>query len=204
MTDRDAPPATATNAAAGPSAADTIRPLLRVRQIRQFTDEPLTDDELHALTEVARWTGSSKNTQPWHFIVIRDRSMIGTIAELGMPQTRSLHTAVAAIAIVLPDRTDEPRAELSHAYDDGRVAERLLIAASFLGLGAGIAWVSGDVRQGVRELLSLPDDRMVRTIVSLGHPSTEARRLRLPPGQARRPCEELVFVERWPHEGEPA
>ena len=43
------------------------------RQYREFTDEPPTEAELHALTEVARWSGSSRNSQPWRFIVIRDQ-----------------------------------------------------------------------------------------------------------------------------------
>ena len=35
-----------------------------------------------ALLELARWTGSSKNTQPWHFIVVRDRGQIARLAAL--------------------------------------------------------------------------------------------------------------------------
>ena len=43
---------------------NSVRPLLRVRQMRQFTDEMPTDEELGAIADVARWSGSSKNTQP--------------------------------------------------------------------------------------------------------------------------------------------
>ena len=53
---------------------ERVRPLLRARQVREFTPEPPTDADLEALTEVARWTGSSRNSQPWRFIVIRDPS----------------------------------------------------------------------------------------------------------------------------------
>jgi nitroreductase len=163
--------------------------------MREFTDEPMTDDELEAITEVARWSGSSRNEQPWRFIVIRDLDTVRKIAEGGLPQTRSLRTAMAAIAIVLPD---EPGRQLSRAYDDGRAAERMLIAASMLGLGGGIAWVRPDVRDFVRQLLGLPADRFVRTIMALGHPTEAARRPKSAPGKARLPREELIFQERWP------
>jgi nitroreductase len=83
-----------------------VRPLLRVRQTREFEPEVPTDEELGAIADVARWSGSSTNTQPWRFIVIRDREVIARIHEAGMPQTRSLATAPAAIAIVLPDDDD--------------------------------------------------------------------------------------------------
>jgi nitroreductase len=164
--------------------------------MREFTDEPLTDGELEAITEVARWSGSSTNEQPWRFIVIRNVDAIRKIAEGGLPQTRSLRTAMGAVAIVLPE---EPSRQLSRAYDDGRAAERMLIAASILGLGGGIAWIRPDVRDLARNLLALPVDRFVRTIIALGHPTEAARRPKSAPGKARLPREELIFEERWPN-----
>ncbi len=73
----------------------------------------------------------------------------------------------------------------------------MLIAASFLGLGAGIAWVRTDIRPVVSELLGLPEDRFVRTIIALGHPTDAAREPKSAPGQARLPRAETVFHERY-------
>jgi hypothetical protein len=67
-----------------------------------------------------------------------------------------------------------------------------------LGLGSGISWIRSGFQPAVREILGLPDDRIVRTIMSLGHPSEAARRPKAAPGQARRPRAEIVFEERWP------
>jgi hypothetical protein len=83
------------------------------------------------------------------------------------------------------------------AYDDGRVAERLLVAASILDIGAGISWIRSDVRPVVQPLLAIPDGWMVRTIVQLGHPTAAARAPKSAPGQARLPRDETVFEERW-------
>lgn len=163
--------------------------------MREFTDEPLTDAELDAITDVARWTGSSRNNQPWRFITIRDPDTIQRLEAAGLPQTRSLKTATAAIAIVL---VADPQRLVADAYDDGRAAERMLIAAGMLGLAAGITWVRGDVLPAVREILELPEDRMVRTIMSLGHPSEAARAPKSAPGEARLPRSESIFAERLP------
>ncbi len=176
------------------SPADRVRPLIRTRQYREFTDEPLDPAALEAITEVARWSGSSSNQQPWRFIVIRSRETLQRVAEAGQPQTRPLLTAATAIAIALP--ADRDRA-ISHAFDDGRAAERVLIAASMLELGAGISWIRADVRDAVREILGLPADWFVRTIVSVGHPTEAARRPKSVPGQARLPREQIVFEEHW-------
>jgi nitroreductase len=175
--------------------SELVRPLIRTRQIREFTDEPVSEADLAALADVARWSGSSSNTQPWRFIVIAEEATLRAIAGAGMPQTRSLRTAMAAIAIALPD---EQGAAVSHAYDEGRAAERILIGAHMLGLGAGIAWLLAPARGAVQELLHVPGEWRIRTVVAIGHPSEAALRPKSAPGQARLPRDEVVFNERWP------
>jgi len=166
-----------------------------VRQMREFTSRRVTKAELEAITEAARWSGSSRNEQPCRFIAVRDKATIRHIAELGLPQTRGLPTASAAVVIVMPD---EPERERSRAFDDGRAAERMLIAAHMLGLGGGISRVRADVRDGINKVLGLPANRSVRTIVAIGHPSESALAPKTKPGMARLPREEVVFNERWP------
>lgn len=175
--------------------SEAVRPLLRVRQVREFTDTPVDPAALDLIADAARWSGSSRNTQPWRFIVIREPATMRALAEAGLPQTRSLATAGAAIAIVLPM---EPGSGVMHGYDEGRAAERMLIAAFLLDLAAGIAWIRSEVRPAVAGLLGLPQDRFVRTVVAIGHPTESARRPKSAPGEARLPREETVFSERWP------
>jgi nitroreductase len=175
--------------------ADKLRPLRRTRQFREFTAEPVAKASIDAIADVGRWSGSSQNTQPWRFIVISDPSVLRQLAPIGMPSTRSLQSATAAIAIVLPD---EKGKQVSYAFDEGRAAERMLIAAGMIDLGAGIAWVRADIRDAVGKMFDLPADRFIRTIVVLGHPTEAARRPKSAAGSARLPREETVFEGRWP------
>lgn len=177
------------------SPLDIVKPLIRVRQMREFTGKRVTNAELEAITEVARWTGSSRNEQPLRFIVLRDRETIKQIAELGLPQTRGLPTANVAIAIVVPD---EPERALSRAFDDGRAAERILIAANLLGLGGGISRVRPDVRGPINEFVNLPPNRSVLTIVAIGHPTPEALEIKSAPGTARLERDRVICEDRWP------
>ena len=172
--------------------ADRLRPLRRTRQYREFEPTPLSEAELDAIADVARWTGSSRNSQPWRFLVLRDPSMLRALHDAGLPQTRGLATAPAAIAIVLSAEDSQ-----HDAYDDGRVAERILIAASMLGLGGGISWIRKDVRPAAAAILGLPEARMVRTIVQLGHPTAAALAPKAAPGTARLPFDEVVVRGRW-------
>jgi len=163
--------------------------------MREFTTRRVTRAELDAITEVARWSGSSRNEQPCRYVALRDLDTITRIAELGLPQTRGLPTATAAVAIVVPD---EPERESSRSFDDGRAAERMLIAANLLGLGGGISRLRADVREAIGNLLGLPPNRSVRTIVGLGHPSADALQPKSRPGAARLPREEVIYEEHWP------
>ncbi|MFI5226687.1 MAG: nitroreductase family protein [Candidatus Limnocylindrales bacterium] len=181
--------------AARPTPGERTRSLRRVRQIREFASRPLTDAELDAIVDAARWSGSSRNVQPWRFIVLREVEPLRRLAEIGTPQTIPLATAVAAIALVVPA---DPADAVWVAYDEGRATERILIAAGELGLGAGITWIRRDIEPPVAALLGLPEDRIVRTIVAIGHPSEAALRPKSAPGTARLPRTEVVFSERWP------
>jgi nitroreductase len=172
--------------AARPAAESVLRALRRTRQVRKFTDEPVSETDLTAILEVARWTGSSENLQPWTFIVIRDRANLERLAQLA-PYAR--HVAGAAVAIALAMNGDNIEWD---TYDEGRVAERILISAGALGLGAGIGWAIESEQPQVAAFLGLSAPQFVRTIVSLGHPTERARQPRSAPGAARRPLAEVV------------
>jgi nitroreductase len=176
------------------AAAEVVRPLLRVRQVRSFTDDPVDPATVDAIVDAARWSGSSRNSQPWRFVVVRERETLRRMGEAGLPQTRAVGTAATAVAIAMEQ---EQGAAVSHAYDEGRAAERMLIAASLLGLGAGIAWFRSEARPLVGELLGLPEGRFVRTVVAIGHPTRAAREPKVAPGTARLPRTETVFRERY-------
>lgn len=173
-------------------ARELAAQLRKVRQIRQYRPDLVPDDVVAELLEVARWTGSSRNTQPWHFIVVTDKEQLRQISEIRTP-INWVAKAPLAIAIVLDGEN-----EASEAYDEGRVTERLLIGAQFLGLGGGTAWF-GDAaqQQQGKVVLGIPSERTARSVVVLGYP-TSARDPR--PGAVaggRKPLSEIVSYGRW-------
>jgi nitroreductase len=126
------------------------------------------------------------NRQSWSFILVRRRADLEHLAELA-PNAK--HVAGAAVAIAIAMGGDNPEWD---AYDEGRVAERILIAAGALGYGAAIGWAIEAFRPRVAEVLHLTSPAFVRTIISLGHPSAAGRAPKSAPGAARRPLEDLV------------
>ena len=168
-------------------AAAIARELRRVRQIRQYRPDHVPDEIVQELLEVARWTGSSRNTQPWHFIVLSDPEQRRRISDV-RAAINWVAEAPLAIAIVL-----DGRSHLSEAYDEGRVTERLLDAARFFGLGGGTAWFGDDGQQrAARAILGVPEERVARSVVALGYPVTSADPRPNPTEGGRRPLSDLV------------
>jgi nitroreductase len=168
-----------------------IEQLRTVRQIRQYAPDPVPDDVVAQLLQVARWTGSSKNGQPWHFVVVQDRDALRRISQL-RPNINWLAGAPLAIAIAL----DGPGT--SEAYDEGRVTERLLVAAHALGLGGGTAWFGDDAQQGeAKRILGIPADRTARSVVAIGTPISVKDPRPNPRAGGRKPLSEIVSHERW-------
>jgi nitroreductase len=170
---------------------DTLEAVRTVRQIRQYAPDPVPDDVVRKLLRVARWTGSSKNTQPWHFIVITDRERLRALGAL-RPNINWLAGAPTAIAIVLDGATP-----LSEAYDEGRVAERVLVAANALGYGAGVGfWGDASQQAQAKRILGIPDERTARSFVTIGKATSREDPRGLRRG-GRKPTDEIVSYDRW-------
>ncbi len=170
--------------------AAVIEQMNKARQTRKYLDKPVSDDDLQTLLEVARWSGSAKNVQPWHFIVIRDRDMLTKLAGL-RSNIDWIADVPMAIALVF-----DGEHELFEAFDQGRVFERLVIAATLLGLGAGTAWFGGEDEEAqAKTLLHVPTERALHSMVGLGYPDKQANQT---PGRnydGRKPLDELVSYE---------
>lgn len=173
------------------NADQVVAEINKVRQVRQYKPDAVPDDIITQLLEIARWTGSSRNTQPWHFIAITDKDQLSKISQLRTP-INWVAGAPLAIAIVLNGESLS-----SEAYDEGRVTERLMIGARLLGLGGGIAFFGDDEQQAeAKRILNIPQERMARSVVALGYPKTIKDPRPNPVQGGRRPLEEIVSYDR--------
>ncbi|GAA1184199.1 nitroreductase [Ornithinimicrobium humiphilum] len=170
--------------------SDLLALMRGLRQSRRFLDRPVPREDLEQILEVARWTGSAKNSQPWHLVVVTDRADQETLAGCG---DFAGFLAGAPMSIVVgiegPGRPG--------AYDDGRLQERIMLAAAALGLGSGTAWFSTPESRGrVRDLLGMPSALEPWSAIALGYTDT-ARAQAAPQLSGRKPLEEIVSWGRY-------
>lgn len=165
--------------------------LRKVRQIRQYSVEAVPDDVLRKILEVARWTGSSRNAQPWHFVVVTEKGSLSKLAHL-RTAINWLEAAPLGIVIVLDG------SGTSQSYDEGRVTERILIAAHELGYGAGVAWFGDEAQESeAKRILDVPNDKVAHQIVMVGRPTSTKDPRPNPRAGGRKPLSELVSYQRW-------
>jgi nitroreductase len=127
-----------TDALISEPASARIAFLRGLRAVRQLRPDPLPEPVLHDILEVARWSGSAGNRQPWEFVVVRDRDLLRQLSMIDGANAGHLASAAAGIAIVI--RPEVPDLD---AYDEGRLAERILLAAAAHGVGAAVGHFTG-------------------------------------------------------------
>ena len=172
-------------------AEDRISFLKSLRAVRFFRPDPVPQEIVDDVLEVARWTGSAENRQPWELVAIRDRQTLRTLARM---EGYAEHLAGAAMGIV-PVMAGER--EEQEVYDEGRLSERIMLAAHAHGLGASIGWFVRDGVTATKDLLDIPEVRRVRTAISLGYPQDPLLSGRPKLQQSRKPLYEIVCEERY-------
>lgn len=146
--------------------AHQITAFLRsLRSVRRFAPQSIPEDVLLDVLQVARWTGSSKNTQPWHVIVVRERDTLTRLATCG-PFAGHLAGAQAAMVLMMDDA--------NRRFDEGRLAQNIMLAAWAHGVGSCIGSLYPEANTArAMELLGVPAKRGLHSAISLGYPADE-------------------------------
>ena len=155
------------------------------RTVRDFKPDPVPDAIIHKILQAARWAPSSSNTQPWHFIVVKDRD---TIAELGRICTQGTFIGKAPLAIaVVMGETRRPQ------LDAGRALQQMELVGWSEGLGTCFVGIRGEQQTEVKTLLGIPEEMELITVLPFGY------RIPREPGTGtpRKPMSEITHGEKF-------
>jgi nitroreductase len=170
------------------SVSDVIR---TKRAVRHFTDAQLPDDAVRAILNAGRRAQSSKNTQPWQFVVVRDKDTLRRLSQCG-DFAGHLAGAAMAVALIAPaDAHERP----SIMFDLGQAAAYMQLAAWDMGVGSCIASIYEPDK--ARAILGVPDDRSFDVAISFGYPDPAYTRPPTAGTGGREPFDEVVHWETW-------
>lgn len=165
---------------------DVIEAIRTMRAVRQFTEQPIADEALREILNAGRRAQSSKNTQPWTLIAVRERETLRKLSQTGQFAAH-LAGAAAGVVIATPNPT---------GMDVGQAVAFMQLAAWGLGIGSCIASIYEPEK--ARAILGVPDTYHLDVALSLGYPTEQERNRPLAPeGQGRRPFDEVVRWERF-------
>ncbi len=143
---------------------DRYQSILKLRAIRDYLPDPLSDADLTAILDAARWTGSSKNRQDWSFLVITDRDRLQMLAEHG-DFTQPVRDSAATVVLI-----QEPGGNM---FDIGRAAQNMMLAADAIGVASCPITLHREADN--RAFLAVPDDRVARYAVAFGYAAPGAK-----------------------------
>jgi nitroreductase len=170
-----------------------LHPLLAERwSPRAFdADHRLTEQQLTALLEAARWAPSASNTQPWRFAVaLRGTAEHAAILDALAPGNRAwAHAAsalvVAAAATLGPDGAERPWA----VYDTGQAVAHLSVQACADGLA--VHQMGGFDRNAVAAALDAEEGVTPLVVLAVGRRGSTSRLAEPLAGREAAPRERL-------------
>ena len=176
------------------------------RAIRNFTDEDVPDELVDQVITAGIHAPSGSNTQPWHFIVIRDQTIKNAISDVYEEAQADSSTTTEAIESVRQPLSAAPvlivacvntPASGQAGFQTGASiypsVQNIMLAARAIGLGTVMTTMHRRRKARIHEILDIPDHIESAAIIPLGWPDREY-------GPNRRPSlEKFVMHDRWKH-----
>src|SRR4030095_6560930 len=159
-----------------------LKIIQRRRSVRVYRSGKVSNKQLDTILEAARWAPSGANTQPWEFVVTRDRKKMKRVREIYSKEWKQrkvedpVHDKglkkdyvgdVSVLVLVcgearskqvyLTTRQPADREKLFQASIANSVQQMMLTAAS---MNLGTVWVSvrEEVEPELRELFKIPSE----------------------------------------------
>jgi len=165
------------------------------RTVRQFKPDPVPDEYITKIIDVARWAPSGFHTQPWEFVVIKDpevkAKIVAALDEHGPaikdPSKRDIARSSfrdapvfilalidwrAKVGLPYAPRTNEEAAPLYHS---SMANAFLLMHLAATSLGLASQWYTSTSRpaaeRAIREIVGIPEALTIYDMMVLGYPA---------------------------------
>jgi len=155
------------------------------RSIRKFTDEPVSEELLFKILEAGRLSPSATNTQPWHFIVARDRKEKEACTFGGFNRF-----AVDASFVVVGVYNKSEAVMERYSLMDVTIALQSMVIAGWA-QGVGSCWMGAFDENNLRKTINLPADARIVGAIAFGMPAETPKQ---PP---KKTLDEIVHFDRW-------
>lgn len=151
---------------------DIMDAILKRRSIRQYTGEPVSEEQIRHIIRAASHAPSAHNRQPWRFVVVRDHDILTQFAEVH-PYAGMVVEAGTGIVVCGDTEIQDERGFV--VEDCSAAIQNMLLAA--YGIGLGTVWCGiysvKRLTDAVSGFLSLPPHILPIGLVVVGHGAEE-------------------------------
>lgn len=162
---------------------DIYDSILNLRVIRDYKSDPLSTEDLEAILQAGRMTGSSKNRQDWSFIAVADPDRLRGLADHG-DFTQPIRDSAATVVLV--------QEKDGNMFDIGRAAQNMMLAAKAIGVASCPITLHRD--SDAREYMGAPSGAIVRYAVALGYPTADAKPAKM---GGRKSADSVIKLDRY-------
>lgn len=144
--------------------------IMKRSSIRQYLPDMVCAEDIEGIMRAGMAAPSANNRQPWHFVLITERTLLDAIPNFH-PYTRMMLTAPMAILVCGTHKEMEENPFMPQ--DLSAATENILLEAVDRGLGT--CWCGIYPKQTLQDemtkLLGLPDTVLPFALIALGKPA---------------------------------
>jgi nitroreductase len=163
---------------------DTFECIRKRRDIRSYVKKEVPDEVIRKIIEAGRLAPSAMNLQPWHFVIIKDKATVKGLEKFCISGRFIADASFAVVVITDP-------VNKWHEIDGARAVQNMSLAAWNEGLGT--CWIGAIDRDKVKEMLDIPKNFYVLTILPFGYPEEFTVKRK----KVRKPAEEIFHWEKF-------
>jgi 5,6-dimethylbenzimidazole synthase len=171
-----------------------LRLVKKRRSVRQFKADPVPDEYITRIIEVARWAPSAFHTQPWEFVVIKNpdvkNKIVAALEKYGPPikdplkeslSRKSFKDAPVFILLLcdwrarvgLPGRAPESKEQVGNLYCSSLANAFLYMHLAATALGLASQWYTATSRpeaeRAIREIVGIPEALTIYDMMVVGY-----------------------------------
>lgn len=148
-------------------------PIFNRKSVRNYSDKKISEKDIELILAAAMQAPSALNTQPWEFIVVRDKNLISKLSNMSEYSKCAENANVLILTLTNLDKLPKTRAWFTQ--DMSAATENILIEATSLGIGN--VWLGlypdSDRIEFVSEIFNLPARIVPFSLIALGYPSRD-------------------------------
>jgi len=167
----------------------TVLDVIRERgSVKKYEDRPIPEDILKEVFEAARLAQSAENRQPWEFVVVREKEMKKKLASGFVGEA-----PVVIVCVAHPENCGHVGPLASYLVDVAIAVENMALVSWELGLGS--CWIGAYDEEKVKELLGIPKNLKVVSLLTLGYPAEKPANQII--RQRRKPLTQIIHHEKY-------